>query len=80
MSLVVRSNLYLKLKNIFATKVAYKAHRRGRGRSAFKSMMEPGSLAGAPKWMKRPGAGLWVIEEDGRYFWISQPNLRYDSC
>ena len=42
-------------------------------------MMEPDSLAGALKGMKRFGTGLWVVEEGGRYYRISQSNLRYDS-
>ena len=39
-------------------------------RSGSERMMEPGSLAGSPKWMKMLGTGPWVVEEDGR---ISQP-------
>ena len=34
-------------------------------------MMETGSLAGAPKWMKRLGTGFCVVEEDGGYYRIS---------
>ena len=50
----------------------------GTGMSAFERM-EPASLAGATKWMKRPGTGVCEVEEDGRYRKFSQLNVRYDS-
>ena len=52
---------------------------RGSGMSASERMMEPCSLAGGPKWTKRPGTGLCVVEGFGRYSRISQPNMRYIS-
>ena len=52
---------------------------RGSGMSASERMMEPCSLAGGPKWTKRPGTGLGVVEGFGRYLRISQPNMRYNS-
>ena len=42
-------------------------------------MMEPGSLAGAPKWMKMPGTSSCVVEEDEGYYRVSQPNSRCNS-
>ena len=51
---------------------------RGSGMSAFERM-EPTSLAGAPKWMKRPGRGVCDVEEGGRYRKFSQLNVRYDN-
>ena len=52
---------------------------RGSGMSASERMIDLGSLAGTPKWMKRHGTGLRVVEEDGRYCRISQSILRYNS-
>ena len=46
--------------------------------SASERMKEPGSFAGAPKWMKL-GTGLCAVEGDGRDHRISQPNLRCKS-
>ena len=52
---------------------------RGSGRCVSERVMERDSLAGAPIWIKRLGTGLCVVEVDGRFYRISQPNLRYDS-
>ena len=41
--------------------------------------MELVSFVGAPKWMKRLGTGMWLVEEEVRNYKLSQPNLRCDS-
>ena len=48
---------------------------RGSGMSASERKMELASLAGAPEWM----TCLCVVEEDGRYYGMSQPNSRCNS-
>ena len=78
---VVRSVLFLNLWKVIATQVAYGGFSwvRSIGMPASERMIVPGCLAGAPKWIKKTGLGLRVVEANGRACRMAQFDVQCKS-